>query len=316
MGYRQYVHPDHFDEFGNPNPNKIDILAIKGIRDKQRTYLVNLKNHVRELRVHKNESSENGITNITRINNILHQIADGYHNIRRHYTSFERVDNPTALPQFAQTGDPSTIDEDELEKSTPFQSASCTHSMKPTKLGIEGTRDSVVKKFVRLRVIVHAPGSQKFTIEEFIYSLAQKDDDFVNWKNFTSRGSVFREVIDNLSKCIDAQFPEISKRRQVWSFKNGVFVGKEWIPERGIYDCCFYPYDSKEFRCLDPTIIACKYFDKQFDDFAHIERWQDIPTPFFDSVLSYQKFEPEVKTGRTSWVVVCVMILGNSMGGR
>ena len=63
-----------------------------------------------------------------------------------------------------------------------------------------------------------------------------------------------------MNKCIDAQFPEITKRRHVWSFKNGVFVGKEWLPDPGVYDCRFYPYESAEFRCLDPTIIACKYF--------------------------------------------------------
>ena len=27
-------------------------------------------------------------------------------------------------------------------------------------------------------------------------------------------------------------------------FKNGVFVGKEWIPDRGVYDCRFYPYEE------------------------------------------------------------------------
>jgi hypothetical protein len=48
------------------------------------------------------------------------------------------------------------------------------------------------------------------------------------------------------------------------------FVGKEWLPDQGVYDCRFYPYESTEFRCLDPTIIACKYFDQQFDDFSHM----------------------------------------------
>jgi len=47
LGYRQFIHPDNFDECGNPNPSRIDILAIKGIREKQRTYLVNLKNHAK-----------------------------------------------------------------------------------------------------------------------------------------------------------------------------------------------------------------------------------------------------------------------------
>jgi hypothetical protein len=137
-----------------------------------------------------------------------------------------------------------------------------------------------------------------------VYSLAQKDDDFNNWKNFTSKGSIFRDVIDNISKCMDPQFPTIIKRRHVWSFKNGVFVGKEWDPDLGTYKCSFYPYDSKEFGCLDPTIIACKYFDQQFDDFSHLENWQDIPTPHFDTVLQYQKFSKEV----CNWAYV--------MGGR
>jgi hypothetical protein len=144
----------------------------------------------------------------------------------------------------------------------------------------------------------------RFDIKQFVYTIAQKDDNFNNWKNFTSRGSVFRDVVDNISTCVDPQFPEIVKRRHVWSFKNGVFVGKEWLPDRGVYDCRFYPYESKEFACLDPTIIACKYFDQQFDDFSHIENWQDIPTPHFDRVLHYQQFEPEV----CHWAYV--------MGGR
>ena len=48
LGYRQFVHPDNFDEFGNPNPSQIDILAIKVIRDKQRKYIINMKNHSRD----------------------------------------------------------------------------------------------------------------------------------------------------------------------------------------------------------------------------------------------------------------------------
>jgi hypothetical protein len=148
------------------------------------------------------------------------------------------------------------------------------------------------------------------TIEKFVYSLANKDDNFEMWKNFTSKGSIFREVIDNISKCNDNQFPDIEKRRHVWSFKNGVFVGKEWEPtnpndpEEGFYKCKFYPYDSNDFAVLDPTVISCKYFDQEFNEFPDLERWQDIPTPNFDKVLQYQKFEKEV----CNWAYV--------MGGR
>jgi hypothetical protein len=196
------------------------------------------------------------------------------------------------------------MDEEELEKTTPFQMC-LLHSLDQTyKAGYRRYKGQCCEEIKTIEGHRTRAWQTKFTIEQFVYSLAQKDDDFTMWKNFTSRGNVYRDVVDNMGKCTDAQFPEITKRRHVWSFKNGVFVGKEWIPDRGIYDCSFYPYESKEFRCLDPTIIACKYFDQQFDDFSHIEKWQDIPTPFFDSVLKYQKFEPEV----CNWAYV--------MGGR
>jgi hypothetical protein len=304
LGYRQFVHPDNFDDYGNPNVNDIDLLAIKGIRDKQMTYLTNLKNHVRDLKIHKQEPNDDGITVMKRINNIKRQVDDGYHNIRRHYMSFERVDNPTVQPQFSVLGDPTTLDAEEVENSTPFQKCLLYSLDQTYKAGYRRYKGQCCEEIKTIEGHRTRAWQTKFTIEQFVYSLAQKDDNFEVWKNFTSRGTVFRDVIDNMSKCIDAQFPEITKRRHVWSFKNGVFVGKEWIPDRGVYDCCFYSYDSQEFRCLDPTIIACKYFDQQFDDFSHIERWQDIPTPWFDSILKYQNFEDEV----CDWAYV--------MGGR
>ena len=304
LGYRQFVHPDNFDEYGNPNVNEIDLLAIKGIHDKQRTYLTNLKNHVRDLKIHKQEPNDDGITVLKRVNNIKKQVEDGYDNIRRHYMSFERIDNPTAQPMFSVLGDPTTLDSEAVQNSTPFQKCLLYSLDQTYKAGYRRYKGQCCEEIRTVEGHRTRAWRPKFTIEQFVYSLAQKDDNFEVWKNFTSRGNVFRDVIDNMSKCLDAQFPEITKRRHVWSFKNGVFVGKEWIPERGVYDCCFYPYDSHKFRCLDPTIIACKYFDQQFDDFSHIENWQDIPTPWFDSVLKYQKFEDEV----CHWAYV--------MGGR
>jgi hypothetical protein len=304
LGYRQFVHPSNFDEFGNPNVNEIDLLAIKGIRDKQMTYLTNIKNHIRDLKIHKQELNDDGITVMKRVNNIKRHVDDGYHNIRRHYMSFERVDNPTVQPQFSVLGDPTTLDAEEVENSTPFQKCLLYSLDQTYKAGYRRYKGQCCEEIKTVEGHRTRAWRPKFTIEQFVYSLAQKDDNFEVWKNFTSRGTVFRDVIDNMSKCLDAQFPEITKRRHVWSFKNGVFVGKEWIPDRGVYDCCFYSYESQEFRCLDPTIIACKYFDQQFDDFSHLENWQDIPTPWFDSVLKYQKFEDEV----CHWAYV--------MGGR
>ena len=293
LGYRQFMHHSNWDENNNPRAEGIDILAIKGLRDKQRRFLVELKNNVSELKIEK-EISDEGTTPITRINNVLKQLTDGYDNIRRHYISYERVVNPTAKPEASSNSDPSTMDEDAIDDCTPYQKCLLYTLDELYKCGYrryKGQCCEEIKTFDRRGTRAWVP---RFDIKQFVYTIAQKDDNFKNWKNFTSRGSVFREVVDNISTCIDPQFPEIIKRRHVWAFKNGVFVGKEWLPDRGVYDCRFYPYESKEFACLDPTIVACKYFDQQFDDFSHIENWQDIPTPFFDSILKYQQFEPEV----------------------
>ena len=303
LGYRQFIHADNYDENNNPIAGKIDILAIKGIREKQRRFLIDLKNRVKELSLHKKQTDD-GITLTERIYSVLKQLKDGYENIRRHYTAYERVVNPTAVPQTSSTSDPSTMCDDDVESATPFQKCLIFVLDELYKAGYRRYKGHCCEEIKTIEGFRTRAWRQKMTIEDFVYSLAQKDDDFNNWKNFTSRGSIFRDVIDNISKCMDPQFPTIIKRRHVWSFKNGVFVGKEWDPDLGTYKCSFYPYDSKEFGCLDPTIIACKYFDQQFDDFSHLENWQDIPTPHFDTVLQYQKFSKEV----CNWAYV--------MGGR
>ena len=55
---------------------------------------------------------------------------------------------------------------------------------------------------------------------------------------------------------------------------------------------------------MDPTVVSAKYFDKNFQHFEHVEDWWDIPTPVFQSIMDYQKFDKEV----SKWLYV--------MGGR
>lgn len=300
LGYRQFIHHDNFDTRGNPDPNRIDIKAIKVIREKQRRYVVDLKNRIRELEI----GAADDTTLMNRVNNILKQLADGYENVRRHYTAYERVTNPTAQPLLSSASDPSTIDEDAIEECSPYQKSILYTLDELSKNLYRRYKDHCCEEIKNEKGQGTRAWIAKFTIKSFIRNIAPKDDQLNNWKNFTSRGNVYRDVTEYISNCIDPQFPEIEKRRHVWSFRNGIFVGKDWIPETERYECRFYPYESKEFRDLDPTIISCKYFDQDFDDFSNLERWQDIPTPTFDKVLQYQGFEEEV----CNWTYV--------MGGR
>lgn len=304
LGYRQFIHGDNWDENNNPIPEKIDMLAVKGIREKQRRFLVELKNRLVELKIDKVECNDDGATLMKRLNNVFKQLKDGYENIRRHYNAYERVINPTALPQITSYSDPSTMDEDEIENCTPYQKCLFHCLDEAYKRGYRRYNNHCYEEIKTIEGYGTRAWVPKFEIGSFVYSLAPKEDELTIWKQFTSKGNVYRDVTNYLSNCVDGQFPEIRKRRHVWSFKNGIFVGKEWVPEQGTYSCRFYPYDSKEFMCLDPTIISCKYFDQQFDDYSHLERWQDIPTPNFDRVLNFQQFEEEV----CNWAYV--------MGGR
>ena len=302
LGYQQFIHPSNFNEDGIPKSEQVDIMAIRGIKNRMVEFLIQLNNHVQ---IHINNYTSDDEVSITkRINNIILQIEDGFENVRRHQISYERVIAPTAMPQVSVYTDPSTMDEEEIEKSTPFQKCLMLSLKEAYRAGYRRYKGQCCEEIKTVDGFRTRAWNPIFTIEEFVYSLPKKESNFINWKNFTSKGSIFRDVIDNISKCSDAQFPEIKKRRNVWSFKNGVFVGKEWFPERGVYDCRFYPYKGDKFACLDQSIVACKYFDQQFDDFSHIEDWTKIPTPYFDSVLKYQKFEDEV----CNWAYV--------MGGR
>jgi NOL1/NOP2/fmu family ribosome biogenesis protein len=131
-------------------------------------------------------------------------------------------------------------------------------------------------------------------IKDFVYDSTQKEDQPEMWKNLTSRGTLVSDVVRHLVNCKDIQFPEIKKDRHTWSFQNGLLVGKDWNAQTSRYQIKFYPYCSRDFRELDPTLVSCKYFDLPFDPYDDIEDWYDIPTPHMQRVLDYQRFETDV----------------------
>jgi hypothetical protein len=95
LGYQQFIHPDNFNEIGIPKSDQIDIMAIRGIKNRMTTFF-QLNNHV-QIQL-KNTSTMMFSIN-KRINNIILQIEDGFENVRRHQISYERVIAPTACPR-------------------------------------------------------------------------------------------------------------------------------------------------------------------------------------------------------------------------
>ena len=232
-----------------------------------------------------------------RINRLIKQVADAFTYVRIHSAIANRINEPRAAPE-RYDADPeyfsaTPITSKQLDDMSPFQRAVCACLNEAALRGMRRYKGQCCIQIMAGERFTRA-WEPVYTIKEFVYMLAQKEIFFERWKDLTSKGSTFNEVIRHLEVCNDHQFPAIIKNRHCFSFKNGMFCARVWSEELQVYTSQFYPYDSREFQTLDPTITACKYFDQEFTSHDACRDWYDIPTPYFQSVLDYQKFEEDV----------------------
>lgn len=306
LGYKQLMNPEDIDEDGRVI--NYDMKSIDDRRCRIKKILGELLHRARSIGIADDEDeSGDGLKISRRINRINEQVKDAFRNINTHKIAYERAENPTVEPEIFDS-DPATfrgvsMDDSKIDEATPFQ--------KSILCALDILYDKKYRRYKEdccEQIMFDDHNTRAWRnvkpVSKFVYSIVDKEDDFGRWQNFTSHPSVIKNVIEHLKHCEDVQFPEIIKDRHMWSFRNGVFFGKRWSPDTGVYDCKFYPYESREFQSLDPTKVSCKFFDKQFDDYDHLEDWWDIPTPHMQSILDYQRFDSEV----SKWVYV--------MGGR
>lgn len=121
------------------------------------------------------------------------------------------------------------------------------------------------------------------TIEQFMYQECQKEVHLDAWLNLTNGNQNAKTVVKYLEKSDDYQFPRLVRDRNVWAFKNGVYLGRE---DR------FHCFETAEHP-LAKSIVACKYFEFEQDPCVGIH-WSDIPTPAVQSIFDYQGFPPDV----------------------
>lgn len=120
-------------------------------------------------------------------------------------------------------------------------------------------------------------------ISTFVHKEAgQKELELDMWLAFTS-GNNGKQVIEFLTKCDDFQFRQLRKSRDVFSFKNGVYLAAE---DR------FYEFATAT-QPLSDSIVAAKYFPLMFNEYAGM-RWQDIPTDHLQGIIDFQGFSPDV----------------------
>lgn len=294
LGYENFFSKDEIGEDGYPR-GAVDIERKCSMYMRMRDRLCDMYHRADTLNV-LDEIDENDLKVSVRINRLLDQVDDAWQIVFRIERTNERINNPMYIPINPET-DPSIFRLSTISKPeelSPFQQAimqTLRHLYVNNIRRYKGQCCTEIKTPTGCSTRAWKP---IMSIQEFVYSIGKKEVEFELWKNLTSRGTAHRDVINHLTNCKDMQFPDIVKNRHVWSFTNGIFIGKEWCPEKKVYKSAFYSYDSNEFKNLDQTVVSCKYFDQEFPDYSHLEDWYDIPTPYFQSVMDYQGFEEEV----------------------
>lgn len=130
------------------------------------------------------------------------------------------------------------------------------------------------------------------TLEEYIHSKTNKDLETKQWKNLTEAQGIIGHVIKQLQNCSDYQFPDINKNRNIFSFENGIFHIK-LLDENNKYYCKFFNYsEEKNIKEYIENETAIKFFDMNFTEYNN-KSWNEIPTPNFDKIISYQFNEEE-----------------------
>ena len=302
LGYDNFFSQDEIGEDGYPR-GAVDIERKCSMYIRMRDRLCDLYHRAESLSM-LDEVDENDMKVSVRVNRLLDQVDDSWQIVFRVERTNERINNPMYVPINPES-DPSIFRISTISKPedlTPFQQAimqTLKHLYTQNIRRYKGQCCTEIKTSTGCSTRAWKP---VMSIQEFVYSVGKKEVEFELWKNLTSRGTGHKDVITHLSNCNDMQFPDIVKNRHVWSFSNGIFIGKVSC-ENG-YKSEFYTYDSVEFKNLDQTVVSCKYFDQEFRDYSHLDDWYDIPTPHFQGIMDYQGFGDDVMR----WLYV--------MGGR
>ena len=238
-----------------------------------------------------------------RVTRLIETVDDTYEMIFRWVRTYERINHPTHVPikgdmesqifrcQTMGLNDPST----EKEDTSSFQKFLLYLLDQSYKLKMRRYGDYCCKQIATEDGHLTKAWKPVMEIKDFVYYYSQKEEKYDMWKHMTSKGSIVTDTIRHLTNCRDLQFPQIKKNRSVWSFRNGIFVGKFLDEKEGKYGTRFYEYTSDNFKHLDPTIVSSKYFDQDFDPSSiNISDWADIPTPHMESVMNYQGFSKDV----------------------
>ena len=293
ISFKIYFDDDEMTENG---PRSYDISRVYTKRCQKFAHLTELKSRIKIFGIQMDASNDyegHEFTLIDRIHRLMEVYNDAYEQILYHTRIMERTNHPMSVP-IKLDSDGSTfrycpIDENDEKKST-WQDLLLYLLHELNQKRYKRCRDNCMEE-IKINGKSTRAWRPIMTIKDFIGRMTSKETKFDQWKNLTSKSSCREDTLKYLTDCIDIQFQDLKRDRHVWSYSHGIFIGN-MKDEMGTWYSQFSPDDSDEFDYLDPTIVSCKYFDVDFKN--HEGDWYDISTPYFQSIMDVQGFEPEV----------------------
>ena len=157
--------------------------------------------------------------------------------------------------------------------------------------------DCYVQRYNAQNQYTHA-WQRECSIKDFIYDNTTKTMNFNEWKFLTQNRSNASAAADYLANCKEPEFPDLVKDRHVFSFRNGVYIARHWDGTKFID--VFWPFERA--TQLPSHLVACKYFDIDFDAHEDARDWRDIPTPHLKSIMDFQEWTEDVQ----DWMYVFI----------
>ena len=186
-----------------------------------------------------------------------------------------------------------------IETNSPFQNLLLYLLDSIYVTGLQRYNDALYEKIFYNGYFTHA-WKEKMSIRKFIYEKTEFCQDYRQWHNLTSNTGNIKNATEFLENCKDPRISDLKKDRHVFAFRNGIYNCKEKVED--LYTDHFYEYGADLTRSLNIDIVACKFFNCNFNNFDETDDWYNVPTPFFQSILDYQEFSEEV----CRWIYVFI----------
>lgn len=283
--YNDFAHRLFEQQVGNIDPKKFEAQYMSVMENAITLYRLFVSNNL------VGDRDRQTIQNHKRFRRLLEGIRHAYWHVDSEYRgkAVMNENSDVYVPPEISMFRVSTID---YEENEPHQNLLLFYLSEAFHKGYRRYKGAVYEQIFTDDEQGHLPTHawrQVCTMEEFVYNSVKKEVNYRQWQNLTHRAGTARNMIEYLNKSrADTEFPWLVPDRTVVAWRNGLYMADSKQ---------FYTYDRVQQE-IAPDVVACKYFDYDFDmreTPAGRDGWYQLPTPVFDSILTFQGLDDDAK---------------------